>query len=246
MPKSLVFIKNVFRCILLQNKMGAEHDELMRAIQAMDEKLNKRMDNIETIIGEFKNLKKDFLKLEKTHEIQAKELSTVKSELNTIKQHLLDSDIIIIGVPDTITEKSVFDTVNTVLMQLKAKITVADVKSCFRMRNKNNISGSSPICVELYSKTLRAAIFDHQKRIGPVLLSTVDRSVVAADKRKIFIQKRLTPFYQDLLASARQFKVENNWKFVWVQNTDVLLKETDSSRIIKIQTKADLLALGKQ
>lgn len=220
--------------------MGAEHDELMRAIQAMDEKLNKRMDNIETIIGEFKNIKKDFLKLEKNQEIQAKELSAVKFELNTIKQNLLDSDIIIVGVPDTIT-----DTVNTVLVHLKAKVTEADVKSCYRMRNKNNKSGSSPICVELYSKTLRGAIFDHQKRIGPVLLSSVDKSVPATDKRKIFVQRRLTPFYQDLLASARKFKVENNWKFVWVQNTDVLLKETDSSRIIKIQTKADLLELGK-
>lgn len=225
--------------------MGAEHDELMRAIQAMDERLNKRMDRIDTVIGEFKNLKKDFLNLEKTHEIQAKELSTVKFELNTIKQNLLDSDIIIVGVPDTTTGKSVFDTVNTVLFQLKAKITEADVKSCFRMRNNNNKSGSSPICVELHSKTLRAAIFDQQKKIGPVLLSTIDKTVAEADKRKIFIQKRLTPFYQDLLASARKFKVENNWKFVWVQNTDVLLKETDSSRIVKIQSKADLLALGK-
>lgn len=223
--------------------MGAEHDELMSAIQTMDEKLNKRMDNIDQIIGEFKNLKKDFHKLEKSQENQAKELSSVKLELNTIKQNLLDSDIIITGVPDTLTGNSMLDTVNIVLKELKVKVTEADVKSCFRMRNKNNKSGTSPICIEFHSKTLRAAIFDHQKRIGPILLSSVDKSVPIGDKRKIFVQKRLTPFYQDLLASARKFKVDNNWKFVWVQNTDVLLKETESSRIIRIQSKADLLAL---
>lgn len=39
--------------------MGAEHDELMSAIRSMDDKLNKRMDNIEKIIAEFKNVKED-------------------------------------------------------------------------------------------------------------------------------------------------------------------------------------------
>lgn len=233
------------RCTL-QFKMGAEHEEIMRAIQSMDEKLNKRMDSLETIVDELKNLKKDFIKIEKVQENQAKELISVKSELNTIKQNLLDSDIIITGIPDTPVFNSAIDSVNAVLKHLKIKLNEGDVRSCFRMRNKNNKSASSPICVELYSKTVRGAIFEHQKKLGPVLLSTVDQSVAGSDKRKIFVQKRLTPFFQELLTSARKFKIENNWKFVWIQNTDVLLKETDSSHIIKIKSKADLLALAKQ
>lgn len=69
---------------------------------------------------------------------------------------------------------------------------------------------------------------------------------VSEDKRKIYIQNRLTPFNQELLQDARKFKLDNNYKFVWFQNTDVLLKESDSSKIIRIRSKADLLVLETQ
>lgn len=226
----------------------AEHAELMKAIQSMDDRLNKRMDRIDSIIAEFKKLKEDFVKLDKVQEHHSKELSSVKHELNTIKQELLEGDFIITGVPDTLSSNSntsILDVVNSVFKHIKGKVTAADVRSCYRMRSQTSKSGSSPICVELYSKTLRAAILDHQKKLGPILLSSVDITVAGSDKRKIYIQKRLTPFHQELLRAARQFKVEHNFKFVWVQNTDVLLKESDTSRIIKVQSKADLLALGK-
>lgn len=224
--------------------MGAEHDELMSAIRSMDDKLNKRMDNIEKIIAEFKNVKEDVVKLKKKQEDQSQELNTITEGLHTIKQNLLDSDFIITGVPES-EEISTIDTVNNILKNIKIKISENDVKSCYRMRNKNNKS-CPPICVELYSKTLRAAIFIQQKKQGPVLLSSIDKSVSDADTRKIYIQNRLTPFHLELMRDARKFKMDNNYKFVWFQNTDVLLKKSDSSRIIRIRSKADLLSLESQ
>lgn len=227
--------------------MGAEHDELMSAIRTMDDKLNKRMDNIEKIIAEFKNIKENLVKLQKKQEDQSQELKTITEDLHTIKQNLLDSDFIITGVPELVSEEiSTIDTVTNILKNIKIKISEGDVKSCFRMRNKNNKSECPPICVELFSKTLRAAIFIQQKKQGPVLLSSIDKSVNDADTRKIYIQSRLTPFHLELLRDSRKFKTDNNYKFVWFQNTDVLLKKSDSSRIIRIRSKADLLALESQ
>lgn len=225
--------------------MSLQHKELMSAIKSMDDKINKRMDNIETIIAEFKNMKEHIVNLSKKQENQSHELTTISNELHTIKQNMLDNDFIITGVPESISEISTLNTVNNVLNYYKVKITENDVKSCFRMRNNDNKSGCSPICVQLNSKTLRAAIFYQQRKLGPVLLSSINNSV-SEDKRKIYIQNRLTPFNQELLKDARKFKLDNNYKYAWFQNTDVLLKETDSSKIVRIRSKADLLALETQ
>lgn len=108
--------------------MSLQHKELMSAIKSMDDKINKRMDNIETIIAEFKNMKEDIVKLSKKQENQSHELITISNELHTIKQNMLDNEFIITGLPESISESSTLHTVNNVLKYYKIKLTENDVK----------------------------------------------------------------------------------------------------------------------
>lgn len=108
--------------------MSLQHKELMSAIKSMDDKINKRMDNIETIIAEFKNMKEDIVKLSKKQENQSHELITISNELHIIKQNMLDNEFIITGLPESISESSTLHTVNNVLKYYKIKLTENDVK----------------------------------------------------------------------------------------------------------------------
>lgn len=226
--------------------MGEGNEEILRAIESLDLKLNKRIDNIEVqnnnILREFKSLKEDFIVLSTQHKKLSEELTVVKFELNRLNQKSLDTDIIFTGVPDKPNE-DLLSTVNTALEHLNIKLKPSDINSVFRMRNKNNKTGFSPICLELFSRTVSGLIFHELKRKGPALLNTFDKSLPNTDLRKIFIKPRLSRHNQQLMSEARKFRAENNYKFLWFQNGDILLKESETTRVFAIRSEEDLVKL---
>lgn len=220
--------------------------EILAAIEALDLKLNKRIDSIEeqnnVILREFKSLKKDFVDLSKQHKKLSEEFAIVKLELNKLNQKSLESDVIFTGIPDN-PKEVLLDTVNGAIKHLNLKLKPSDVSSVYRMKNKKNQTGFSPICLELFSRTVSGLIFQEQKRQGPALLSTLVNDLPANDLRKIYIKHRLSRYNLHLMSEARKFQVERNFKFLWFQNTDILLKESESSRIIQIRSEEDLQKL---
>lgn len=223
--------------------MGEEHEAILRAIKDLDVKLNKRIDCIEEqnndILREFKALKKDFGDLSNQHKKLSEELTVVKRELNKLNQKSFDSDVIFTGIPDN-PKEILLDTVNSALKHLNINLRPSDVNSVFRMRNKNNKTGFSPICVELFSRTVSGLIFHEHKIKGPALLNTLVNSLPDNDLRKIYIKPRLSRYNLQLMSEARKFQAEHKFKFLWFQNTDILLKESESSRIIQIRSLEDL------
>lgn len=221
--------------------------EILRAIEALDTKLNKRIDSIEAqnndILSEFRSLKSEFVDLSKQHKKLSEEFIIVKRELNKLNQKSFDCDVIITGIPDN-PKEILLDTVNVALKHLNIKLKPSDINSIFRMKNKNNKSDISPICLELFSRTVSGLIFHEQKLKGPALLNTLI-SLPANDLRKVFIKPRLSRFNQHLMNEARKFKAEHNFKFLWFQNKDILLKESESSRIFQIRSEEDLQRIRK-
>lgn len=224
------------------------NEEILKAIMALDEKLNKRIDCIEKqnndILREFKSLKDDFIVLSNQHKKLSQELYFVKLELNKLTQKSFDSDVIFTGVPEKPNE-DLLETVNSALAHLNIKLKPSDVSSVFRMKNKKNESGFSPICLELFSRTVSGLIFHEQKVKGPALLNTYDKTIPKTDLRKIYMKARLSRYNQHLMSEARKFRSEHNFKFLWFQNAEILIKESEKSRVIPIRSEEDLIKLSE-
>lgn len=221
--------------------------EIMDAIKKMDGNINKRIDTLEeqnnSIIGEFRVLKEEMNKLTKNQEKISDELYEMNLELITLKQKSINSDVIITGIPEVKDEK-LFDVVNKVLHEYKLTLRNTDYSSIYRMKSKTNTTKFSPICIEFYSRIPKGAIITQQKNLGPILLNTIDTSLPNTDLRKIFFKDRLIKYNMELLKEARKFKADNGYKYVWFQNTDILLKKNETSQNLRIRSKADLLRLG--
>lgn len=227
--------------------MGNEQfDKLMEAITSLDNKICIRMDKIEeqnnTIISDMKNLQVNFKNLSESHVQLKTVLDQVNLEINNLKQCVLSSDVIVTGIPYREGENTI-DIVKLVFKQYKLELSSTDFKSIYRLRNRNSTSLYSPICIELYSRTLKGALMLNQKRLGPVLLHQLDSQLAKSDKRKIYFKDRLTPYNNHLLAEAKKFCTENHYKYVWFQNCDILIKKTDTSKPAKIVITSDLLKL---
>lgn len=223
-----------------------QFNKLMEAINSMDKKLCDRMDKIEeqnnTIISDIKNLKTNFKRLAESNQELKDELDKVNLEVNNLKQCFLSSDVVITGIPYNQGEV-LQDIVKAVCIKYKVDLNTTDYKSIYRLRKRNSTLPYSPICIELYSRTLKGALMSQQKTLGPVLLHMIDSTLDKKDKRKIYFKDRLTPFNNELLVEAKKFCAENQYKYVWFQNCDILVKKSETSKTIKIVIKSDLLNL---
>lgn len=230
--------------------MGLEggHLEIMAAIKALDDKLNIRIDKIENqnqiVIENIENLTKQYKVLESEQKKIRNDLSNIQLELEVVKQQNIQTDIVIIGVPDN--QDNTISAVTNVLKQYKITLTDTDYHRIYRLKNRNNNSGYTPICVELNSRTFKAAIFAQKRKYGPILLanSVATGSSSTNESKKIIVKHRMTPYFTNLLKEVYKYKDTHNYKFAWFQEKEILLKKEESSKLIRIQCSADLQSLN--
>lgn len=228
----------------------ADLEKVMDAIKSMDQRLTGSVNEIKTqnntIISEFTELKNQFNKISKKQTEIVDDLTEVHIQIEQLKQQQIAAEIVINGIPENFLGKNTLvDTINAVLAKIGcSKLNAWDYRSIFLMKKKTNTSGFTPVCVQLTSLAHKNLIFTKIKAKGPILLQQLDSSVPEADTRKILIKDRLTPFNSNLLKEAYIFKTKYNYKYVWFKDT-VLIKKVDSSKIVQILCKKDLLKLAE-
>lgn len=222
--------------------------QVIDAITAMDQRLTASINEVKqqnnTIINEFNIIKTEFKGMIHT-QLQIKEdLTAVNVQVEILKQKSLSSEIVINGIPDKLLGKEILlQTINKIFNILDCKeVRPWDYRSIFLMKKKSNSSGFTPVCLQLCSSAHKNMLIYHQKQKGTVLLQQLDTDLPSSDFRKIVIKDRMTPYYSDLMKKAFLFKNKFDYKYVWFKET-VLIKKTDTSQIIRVFSKEDLLII---
>uniref|UniRef100_A0A147BAN2 Putative crack-1 is transposable element n=1 Tax=Ixodes ricinus TaxID=34613 RepID=A0A147BAN2_IXORI len=89
-------------------------------------------------------------------------------------------------------------------------------------------------------------------KIPPIIVRFNERSArdqwltkrVALRQEKIFINENLTKSVRELLWSARQWAKEKNYKFVWVKNGKIFVRQSEHRAVIRINRQEDLLKIA--
>lgn len=224
----------------------------MDAITSMDMRLTGSINEIKqqnnTLISEFNKIKVQINVLSEKQVQIRDDLTTVNVEVELLKQQCISTEIIITGIPDKFLQKEdLIKTVNKVvkLIDCKELKNYWDYRSIFLLRKRSNASGFTPICIQLCSSAHKNLLIKNQKEKGPILLQQIDSTVPSSDNRRIVIKDRITPYNSDLLKETYAFKSKHNYKYVWFKDC-VLLRKTDSSRIIHIFSKKDLGKLAEE
>lgn len=59
-------------------------------------------------------------------------------------------------------------------------------------------------------------------------------------KEKVFINERLTKFKRMLFSQTRLVAKSKQYKFIWLSNSDILVRKNENSNIIKIRSPEDV------
>lgn len=169
------------------------------------------------------------------------DITTVKQTINCLQQKTMTNDLIATGLPE-IENEVLLQTVNNTLIKYDIVLQDTDVKSIYRLKNKN-CNANSPILIELRNDVIKSRILSKQKTVGPVFLNQTYENISSSDLRKVYFKNRLTKENLNLLRECRNFARLNGFKYVWTQDSGgILIKRHDYSRPVEVSS---LEQLGK-
>ncbi|KAJ0172947.1 hypothetical protein K1T71_001524 [Dendrolimus kikuchii] len=184
----------------------------------------------------------------KTITDQELEISSLKAtvtnldmSINTLEQRILKNDLEIAGIPETNNE-NLIHIVQVTATKLGVELTSTEIDEVMRVGpkrlrpNENTSELPRTIIIKLLRKTKRDEIIQAAKSRRN--LTTED--IVSGVPKKIYINERLTKHNRILFRDARQRAQRYNFRYCWIRNGNVYVREAEKKPAISILSQHDL------
>jgi polyhydroxyalkanoate synthesis regulator phasin len=208
---------------------GSLHDKLEENAVT----LNQGMSSIENFVKVIEELKSEnsFLK---------SKVSNLEKRIDDLEQYSRRNCIELQGIPEK-KDESVLDLVKNVGKALNFEITEDMVDACHRIGKPENATRPRGIIVKFVRRT------DKEKLINKRREKKRDfsiRHIGLPEDKPIFINESLSPARRRLFAMAREQKKKQGVKYLWLRGGSILMRATDGSPVIEIQSVEDLEKLS--
>ena len=159
-------------------------------------------------------------------------LENTEKNLNNLEQYSRRECIEINGIPCT-HEESTDEIVVALAKQVGVHITTNDISVSHHLKNLTKSKQPSTIIAKFVSWKIRNQIFENRFKLKKANLG-----------KMIFINESLTRTNRKIFNMCRNFKKDNNWKYVWMKQGQTYLKKSDSDNTLKIESICDLSKYG--
>lgn len=217
--------------------------DLSKSQQFLGEKYDDVIEKIETIMQQYGEMEKRVTSLEKENDSLKRQLKTQgdsqKQHKGRVSQKELECNAVITGVPNDIEEK---EALRKIADKIDETIKVDDcVVKATRLyavnENGQNAATKIPVVVSFASIDAKAKFLAAFKKKR---LLTADECGVSGGDAKIVVMEQLSNYNFQLLKEARKLKEAGTVKFVWFQNSNVLVRKDENARIFRIACNEDL------
>ncbi len=210
------------------------HRQLQSKLKEMSdahEKLRKEAkETIETLEIEVRKLKRRVEKLEFSNAEKETKIKDLKLKLDAAEQMKYDHCLQIVGLPEV--KNGVEESKQIIKMskELGIKMKSSDIEDITRLGKKKDHKRRNVI-IKLKDKSVREKMFEQRKKL-----------VKDSDpKKNVYINDRLTKYRQNLLFASRKLVKSKKLFAAWSQHGNVLIRKTENSRIIAVQSHDDLM-----
>lgn len=225
------------KCDKLQNTISDLKQEV-NEISSSQQYISDRFDRFEKSVSEVNTvcvkgwLDTENVALKKTVSFLENERSNLKLKQDDLDQYERRDCLVFTGVPLTQNEDT-SNIVEKIAHYAGVQVARHNINISHRLRIRND--GKPP---SIIAKFTHREIRDN--------LYTAWKNSVTADKlgfsatNRIFINESLTPQRRELYRICLDFKKTHNYKFLWTCNGNILLRKTDSSEVVSVNSRADL------
>lgn len=206
-----------------QQFLSAQYDEIKTGQELIESHLKK----MEGRIGQIKDENKE----------RDSKIEELTKRIIQLEQHENDKKLEIHGIEESPGE-NIEEKMLNIAAKLNVKLEVRDLESAQRVHAWHK-EGPSPVIVEFRSVKICNNIKEKKRSI----INNKDVSG-GNSERKIYIYEYLSAYYKKLLWETKQHAREKGWKYVWVQNSRVLVRKNDGSRILNIRDPTDFAKIN--
>lgn len=218
--------------LLMLRKAVDEVKHHLTTIHKQQTEFQTSMDFFSDKVDEMKNITDVLATHDKRITKNESELDKLNANVDQIQCQLQANDIVINGVPFQ-QDEQLEKTVLIISGKLDVEMSATEILSTFRL--KKNTTNSFVVTLSTRQKK-DALIKSARAKRG---LTTEDIGLSADTKTKIFINEHLTAIGRKLFFKAKQFKIENKFKYVWTKDNKIFLKFSDDSKVIRVMPDTD-------
>lgn len=179
------------------------------------------------------------IKMEKEGDMtkeKEKDLCQLKLSVGKIEQKELNNYIEIQNVNET-EEENLNEVIKIIARKIDIEVSPEeDIDNIYRKPYRYNFTNTpSPILVRFIKKSTRDKFIKNRKK----LIANHDVHSLQHGKR-IYINEGLSKYKKKLLCETKRKARKENYKYVWVKNSKILIKKDGLSKTIQIKSEKDL------
>lgn len=227
------------------SKVLSDLSHLKSSFTSFQESVNyfsEEIDSFKTQIGNVESLLSRVMELEKSNNDLTEKTNILTDKVNRLEQASLAKDLILCGVPLLENDNySLYHLTTDFLNTFNGvSVRLEDLSLAVRLgpASSNSRAPTKPpkVLVKFHSTKLRDSI-KHFVRNCKKTSRTVKFNSKDVD---FYVAENLTPYYNQLLYSVKDYARNNNFFKAWVSNSVILLKKTKDSVPVKIRSLSDL------
>lgn len=191
------------------------------------------------IIKENQHLKECLVNAEAKSISLEQKVNHLESKLDEFQNKNYRNNIVIAGLPSTLENPR--NTILNIASKINANISNNDIVSVTSVNKKTN--DKTPMkklyIIQFNSKESKAEMMTKKKENFKHLF-TDELNILGEGNKEIFFRHHLSALQSRLYYEAKQIKTAHNFKFLWVQNGQILLRMDTTSKVYKVMSFNDI------
>lgn len=214
------------------NKHNVTLQGLADSVNFMGNKFDEFNNTVSKLLNEMKELRKENRKISDINRNLVTEVNILKQKIDDIEQKSLEKMVEISGIPISKDEDCA-----KIAEEIAAKLNVAiHVKKAVRIPIKNN--QFSKILVWLSHKDMKSNLVTKCKRNRDLFAKQINSNW--SSTVRIFINEHITKVRRHLLFKTKEAAKEKLYKYVWINEGDILVRKDDQSKVFRIRELGDI------
>lgn len=243
--KSLDAKKSVIPTYLEKDSDIVDHDDLktfiakkftefQTSLEYHIKMVSDLTENIKELKSEVVNMKENQLKIEAENTQLKADLVQVKVELMELQQYTRRTNVEISGLPE-LEHEDIRSVVSSVFKHIKLD-NFASAVTMHRVPTRRH-DNHKPIIVQFNNKFERDQCLQKAKQCRFIASDINPRFTTSP----VFVNEHLAPATKRLFYLCKTFKNEHGFKYCWIKEGKIFLRQGDNARVYRIQKENDLL-----
>lgn len=245
----MIEIKNMFT--EFKEEQGRRIDKLYESIEEIKNQNSTIQNSVAFLSKNYDELKDKIAQLEDQIVLERnnsnKYIQILEEKLESLERGARSSCIEIKNIPikNSETKESLVNTVIKIGSTIHVNIQPFEVKDTFRIGSKD--PANRTIIVDFTSNLIKEKFIQMYKKFNREnrKLST-DILGIEGISKPVFVSENLTPKLKRVFFLARDFASTHDFKYCWIKNGKIFLKQKEGTKYFHIKDESDLLKIKSE